>query len=115
MVRPPRLGLAVVTRTIHVALIVAASFVAAGTAPGEERQMLVAFERALTAMVYVAASVSVFAIVWAGFLLMAEGADERAGRARNAVALAVVGLAVVLAARGIAALIRNGVIPVPPH
>ena len=115
MVRPAGMGLAVVTRVVQTLLIFAASLLAAGASPGEERQMLVAFERALTAMVYVAASVSVFAIVWAGFLLMAEGADERAGRARSAVVLAVVGLAVVLAARGIAALIRSGVIPVPPH
>ena len=115
MVRPAGLVLALVKRAFQAAMIVAVSLIAAGAAPGEERQMLVAFERALTAMVYVAASVSVFAIVWAGFLLMADGADERAGRARTAVAMAVLGLAVVLSARGIAALIRSGVIPVPPH
>ena len=40
--------------------------------------MLDAFDRALTAMAYAAAGLAVFAIVWAGFVLMAEGAEERA-------------------------------------
>ena len=38
--------------------------------------MLRQFDRVLTAMAYAAAGLCVFAIAWAGFVLMAEGADE---------------------------------------
>ena len=38
--------------------------------------MLDAFDKALTAMVYAAAGLAVFAIVWAGFVVMAEGAER---------------------------------------
>ena len=41
--------------------------------------MLDAFDRALTAMAYAASGICVFAIVWAGFILMAEGGEERGG------------------------------------
>ena len=41
--------------------------------------MLDAFDRVLTAMAYAAAGLAVFAIVWAGFVLMAEGSEERGG------------------------------------
>ena len=69
---------------------------------------------ALTAMSYAASGLCVFAIAWAGFVLMAEGADERGGgRAKSAVALAVVGLVLVLSAKGVAALLRSGVVPFP--
>ena len=83
-----------------------------GAAPAEERAMLEAFDRALTAMAYAAAGLCVFAVVWAGFVLMAEGSDERGGgRARTAVAMAVVGLVLVLLAKGVAALLRSGIVP----
>ena len=76
--------------------------------------MLDAFDEALTALAYAAAGVCVFAIAWAGFLLMADGADERGGgRAKSAVFLAVAGLALVLSAKGVAALLRSGVVPIP--
>ena len=76
--------------------------------------MLEAFDRVLTAMAYAAAGLAVFAIVWAGFVLMAEGAEERGGgRAKSAVVMAVVGLVLALSAKGVAALLRHGVIPVP--
>ena len=76
--------------------------------------MLAAFDAALTAMAYAAAGVCVFAIVWSGFLLMADGADERGGgRAKSAVVLAVVGLALVLSAKGVAALLRSGIVGLP--
>ena len=63
-------------------------------------------------MAAVAAGLCVFAIVWAGFLLMAEGAEgENRGRARNAVLMAVVGLVVVLLAKTITLLLTGGIIP----
>ncbi|MCY3919269.1 MAG: hypothetical protein OXG38_05615 [Chloroflexi bacterium] len=89
------------------------ALVTAGAAPEEEQAMLDAFDEALTAMAYAAAGLTVFAIVWAGVLLMAEGAEGRGGgRARSAVVLALAGLALVLSAKGVAALLRAGVIPI---
>ena len=45
---------------------------------------------------------------------MADGAEERGGgRAKSAVFLAVAGLALVLSAKGVAALLRAGVVPIP--
>ena len=92
---------------------VGAALVLMGAAP-EEEAMLHAFDRALTAMAYVASGVSFFAIVWAGFVLMAEGSDERGGgKARSAVVMAVVGLVLVLSAKVVAALLRSGIVPIP--
>ena len=100
-------------RVTTVLLFGGVALVTTGAAPEEERAMLDAFDEALTAMAYAAAGLTVFAIVWAGFLLMAEGAEERGGgRARSAIFLAVAGLALVLSARGVAALLRAGVIPI---
>lgn len=108
------MGVAVVRRLTTVLLLAGTALVTTGAAPAEERAMLDAFGEALTAMAYAASGLCVFAMVWAGFLLMAEGAEERGGgRWKAAVALAVVGLAVVLSARGIAALLRSGVVPIP--
>ena len=76
--------------------------------------MLEAFDAVLTAMAYAAAGLCVFAIVWAGFVLMAEGTDERGGgRARTAVVMAVVGLVLVLLAKAVAAMLRSGIVPFP--
>ena len=76
--------------------------------------MLHAFDAVLTAMAYAASGLCLFAIVWAGFVLMAEGSEERGGgRARTAVVMAVVGLVLVLSAKGLAALLKHGVIPIP--
>ena len=76
--------------------------------------MLDAFDRALTAMAYAASGLCLFAIVWAGFVLMAEGGEERGGgRAKAAVVMAVFGLVLVLSAKGVAALLRSGVVPIP--
>ena len=74
--------------------------------------MVQAFDEVLTAMVAVAAGLCFFAIVWAGFVLMAEGAEgESRGRARNAVLMAVVGLVVVLLAKTVTLLLVSGIIP----
>ena len=99
-------------RAATVLLLCGVALVTTGAAPEEERAMLDAFDAALTAMAYAAAGLCVFSLVWAGFLLMADGAEERGlGRARSAVFLAVAGLALVLSARGVAALLRAGVLP----
>ena len=77
-------------------------------------EMVRAFDAVLTGMAYAGAGLCFFAIVWAGFVLMAEGAEGQGpgrGKARNAVFMAVVGLVVVLLAKGIAAAITVGVIP----
>ena len=78
--------------------------------------MLDAFDDVLTGMAAAGVGLCLFAIVWAGFVLMAEGAegDGRRGKARNAVVMAVVGLVVVLLAKGIAALISGGLSPIMP-
>ena len=69
----------------------------------EKGNMLLKFVEVLDAMAYAAAGLCLFAVVWAGFLLMAEGSEERgSGRARSAVALAVTGLVLTLSAKGIA-------------
>lgn len=85
-----------------------------GAAPVEKAVMLDAFDGALTAMAYAAAGLCLFSIVWAGFVLMAEGSEERgAGRARTAVTLAVVGLVLVLSAKAVAWVLRSGIVPIP--
>ena len=99
-------------RALAITLLAGAALATTGAAPAEEEAMLHAFDRVLTAMSYAAAGLAVFAIVWAGFVLMAEGGEERGGgRAKAAVVMAVVGLVLVLSAKGVAALLSHGVIP----
>ena len=95
-------------------LLAGVALATTGAAPPEEREMLAAFDRVLTAMSYAASGVCLFAIVWAGFILMAEGGEERGGgRAKTAVVMAVIGLVLVLSAKGVAALLRSGLVPFP--
>ena len=97
-----------VGRGLHILL----ASVAAGAPEDKKQLMLDAFDGVLTGMAYAGAGLCLFAIVWAGFVLMAEGAEgEGRGRARNAVVMAVVGLVLVLLAKGIAAAINGGIIP----
>ena len=99
-------------RLLSAILLAAAALATTGAAPSEEQDMLAAFDRVLTAMAYAGAGLCVFAIVWAGFVLMAEGSEERGGgSAKAAVVLAVVGLVLVLSAKGVAALLKHGIIP----
>ena len=99
-------------RGLTATLLAGVALATTGGAPAEEQEMLAAFDRVLTAMAYAGSGLAVFAIVWAGFILMAEGGEERGGgRAKSAVALAVVGLVLVLSAKGVAALLSHGVIP----
>ena len=103
-----------VRRLLTATLLTGAALATTGAAPPEQRAMLEAFDRVLTAMSYAAAGLAVFAIVWAGFVLMAEGADDRGGgRAKTAVVMAVVGLVLVLLAKAVAALLRSGLVPFP--
>ena len=100
-------------RGLAATLLAGAALATTGAAPAEEQAMLDAFDRALTAMAYAASGLCLFAIVWAGFVLMAEGGEERGGgRAKAAVVMAVVGLVLVLSAKGVAALLRSGVVPI---
>ncbi len=95
-------------------LLAGAALVTVGAAPAEKEAMLDAFDAVLTAMAYAAAGLAVFAVVWAGFVLMAEGGEERGGgRAKIAVVMAVVGLVLVLLAKAVAALLRSGIVPFP--
>ncbi len=99
-------------RATTVLLLAGVALVTTGAASEEEQAMLDTFDEALTAMAYAASGLCVFSLVWAGFLLMADGAEERGlGRARSAVFLAVAGLTLVLSAKGVAALLRAGVLP----
>ncbi|MDE2837409.1 MAG: hypothetical protein OXL97_07865 [Chloroflexota bacterium] len=92
--------------------LTAAASIAA--APDEERAMLEAFDGVLTAMAYAAAGLALFAVVWAGFVLMAEGSEPRnAGRARAGITGALVGLVVVLSAKAVALVLRSGIVPIP--
>ena len=109
------MGVALVRRALAATLLSGVALATTGAAPAEEQAMLDAFDRALTAMAYAGAGLCFFAIVWAGFVLMAEGGEERGGgRAKSAVVLAVVGLVLILSAKGIAALLKHGVIPTVP-
>ena len=109
------MGVALVRRAVNLPLLTGAALVFMGAAPEEKEAMLHAFDRVLTAMAYAGSGLCLFAIVWAGFVLMAEGSEERGGgRAKSAVFLAVFGLVLVLSAKGIATLLRHGVIPSLP-
>ena len=113
MVQAAGMGVAVVRRGLTATLLVGAALATTGAAPAEEQVMLEAFDRVLTAMAYAGSGLCFFAIVWAGFVLMAEGGEERGGgRAKAAVVMAVVGLALALSAKGVAALLSHGVIPI---
>ena len=101
-------------RRLTLGAILLVAVLSLGQAPPEREAMLDAFDKVLTAMVYTAAGLSVFAIVWAGFVLMAEGASDRqAGRARAAVFTAIAGLVLVLSAKGVALGLLNGIVPIP--
>ena len=106
-------------RLTAILLSAAAALASIAAAPGQDEMdnLTAAFDVALTGMAYLGAGLCVFAIVWAGFLLMAEGAEGegRGGRARNAVFMAIVGLVVVLLAKGIAAGIIDRIIAVLPE
>ncbi len=101
-------------RIVTVLFLTGAALTFLGAAPDEEKKMLEAFSDVLTAMAYAASGLCLFSVVWAGFVLMAEGGEERgAGRARSAVVGAVVGLALALSAKGVALALLSGIVPIP--
>ena len=104
-----------VTRILLVSVAALLS-VAAEAPEDKQEEMLKAIDAVLTGMAYAGAGLCLFAIVWAGFVLMAEGAEGegRRGRARNAVVMAIVGLVVVLLAKAIAAAISGPLNPILP-
>ncbi len=105
-----------VGRITNILLLSGAALASVAAAPEDKReQMLEAFDAVLTGMAYAGVGLCFFAIVWAGFVLMAEGAEgEGRGRTRNAVIMAVVGLVVVLLAKAIALLISSRLGPILP-
>ena len=108
------MGVGVVKRAATLPVLTLFALLVMGATPPEEEAMLAAFDRVLTTMAYAGSGLCLFAIVWAGFVLMAEGGEERGGgRAKSAVVTAIVGLVLVLSAKGVAALLSHGVIPIP--
>ena len=107
--------LAVVGRGLNVLLSSGAALACIAAAPEEKEKLLEAIDAVLTGMAYAGVGLCFFAIVWAGFVLMAEGAEGFGrGKARNAVVMAIVGLVVVLLAKGIALLLTSQVTDVLP-
>ena len=108
-----------VERGLRILLASAAALASiAAETPEEKKQlMLDAIDDVLSGMAYAGVGLCLFAIVWAGFVMMAEGAEGFGrGKARNAVVMAVVGLVVVLLAKGVALLLTTQVsdlIPAP--
>ncbi len=102
--------------SILLATVAALLSVAAETPEDKRQAMLDAIDKVLSGMAYAGAGLCLFAIVWAGFVLMAEGAEGegRRGKARNAVVMAIVGLVVVLLAKAIALLVSGGLSPILP-
>ena len=105
-----------VGRITEIVVSSGAALASIAAAPEDKReQMQTAFDAVLTGMAYAGVGLCFFAIVWAGFVLMAEGAEgERRGRARNAVVMAIVGLVVVLLANGIALALNGQLADVRP-
>ena len=106
-----------VGRVTNILLASGAALASIAAAPGQEKEKLMhdAFDAVLTGMASAGVGLCFFAIVWAGFLLMAEGAEgEGRGRARNAVVMAVVGVVVVLLAKAIAFALDSRLIEIMP-
>ena len=94
-------------------LVVTALASMAAEPPGDA-EMIAAFDAVLTAMAYAAGGLALFSIVWVGFVLMADGADDRGrGRARAAVMGSIVGLVLVLSAKTVTFALTRAVGTVP--
>ena len=109
------MGVALVRRVLAAVLLAGIALVTTGAGTEEKlaafEEMAEAFDQILTAMTYAAAGLCLFAIVWAGFLLMAEGGAGRGeGGARTAVVMAVVGLVLVLSANAVVTLLLGGLV-----
>ena len=105
---------AIVTTMLLVGVVLATTGAGVEEKRAALEDLVASFDQVLTAMTYAAAGLCLFAIVWAGFVLMAEGGEGRGGgRARTAVAMAVVGLVLVLSAKGVVTLLLSGLVPFP--
>ena len=109
------MGVALVRRGIAAILLAGVALVTTGADAQEKlaafEDMAETFDQILTAMTYAAAGLCLFAIVWAGFMLMAEGGEGRdGGGARTAVIMAVVGLVLVLSAKAVVTLLLGGLV-----
>ena len=101
-------------RPVAAASLIFASLASMAAEPPGDAEMIAQFDRVLTAMAYAAAGLAVFSIVWAGFVLMAEGTEERGrGRARAAVMGSVIGLVLVLSAKTVTFALTRAVGTVP--
>ena len=97
-----------------IVLLATSALASMAAEPPGDAEMIAAFDAVLTAMAYGAAGLALFSIVWAGFVLMAEGAQERGkGRARAAVMGSIVGLVLVLSAKGVTFALTRAVGTVP--
>ena len=95
-------------------LLTASALASMAAEPPGDAEMIAQFDRVLTAMAYAAGGLAVFSIVWAGFVLMAEGSEERGrGRARAAVMGSVIGLVLVLSAKTVTFALTRAVGTVP--
>ena len=105
-----------VGRLTSILLSSGAVLASVAAAPGDEREELLrTIDAVLSGMAYAGVGLCFFAIVWAGFVLMAEGTEGQGrGKARNAVVMAVVGLVVVLLAKAIALVISGRLSPILP-
>ena len=107
-----------VGRIANILLASGAALASVAAGPEDKReQMQAAFDAVLNGMAYAGVGLCLFAIVWAGFVLMAEGAEGQGpgrGKARNAVFMAVVGLVVVLLANAIARVLGGPLVPILP-
>ena len=105
-----------VGRLAGILLASGAALASIAAAPGDEKEQLYqAIDKVLEGMAYAGVGLCLFAIVWAGFVLMAEGAEGFGrGKARNAVVMAIVGLVVVLLAKAIALVVSSGIAPILP-
>ena len=106
-----------VGRGIDILLASGAALASIAAAPEDKKEQLFkAIDAVLEGMAYAGVGLCLFAIVWAGFVLMAEGAEGegRRGKARNAVVMAIVGLVVVLLAKAISLVISSGIAPILP-
>lgn len=101
-------------RLVATVPVVVAALVSMAAEPPGDAEMIAAFDGVLTAMAYAAGGLALFSIVWAGFVLMAEGSEERGkGRARSAVMGSVIGLVLVLSAKGVTFALTRAVGTVP--
>ena len=92
-------------RLLNVVVLTAVALTCAGAA-GPGHQMLEEYNRLLNILIYVAAALAGFSLVWAGFTAMWDAeSPSSVSRARGAVISALSGLTLTLLAKGIMVLL----------